>query len=326
MVQQGVIETGSAPSQPQQAPSILRMVNSAHKRLEHLLFNIHSEPNVQQQILEIAKSLILATNLNRQIALGCIFLNQTEGSYAVRHCVDSAVVALLLARELDKSPNEILTIMAAALTMNVGMLQHQEQLQSRLSAISDRDIALIHRHPQEGVNVLTQAGIDDADWLSFVLLHHENEDGSGYPSGKIGEEIPLSAKIISLADRYCARVSSRRYRKSLLPNEALSDILLSDYNSIDPMLTTCFIKVLGIYPTGATVRLKNGEIGVISDSGSSTNTPIVRALVGSNGAPLYPPAERDTSNEHYSISEMLTEEQAGVRFSMQQVWGEQARP
>jgi len=326
MVQQGVNETGSASSQPQQAPSILRMVNSAHKHLEHLLFNIHSEPNVQMQILDIAKSLIIATNLNREIALGCIFLNQTEGSYAVRHCVDSAVVALLLARELDKSPNEILTIMAATLTMNIGMLQHQEQLQSRLSAISDRDIALIHRHPQEGVNVLTQAGIDDVDWLSFVLLHHENEDGSGYPSGKIGEEIPLSAKIISLADRYCARVSSRRYRKSLLPNEALSDILLSDYNSIDPMLTTCFIKVLGIYPTGATVRLKNGEIGVISGSGSSTNTPIVRTLVGSNGAPLYPPAERDTSNEHYSISEMLTEEQAGVRFSMQQVWGEQARP
>ncbi|WP_292935231.1 HD domain-containing phosphohydrolase [Noviherbaspirillum sp.] len=306
--------------------SVLHLINRAHKRLEHLLFNLAGESDVQASVVDIARALTHATDLNPDIALACILLNQEEGSYAVRHCIDSAVVALLVARALQKGPAETLTIMAAALTMNVGMLPSQEQLQSRLNAISDQELALIHNHPQQGVDMLARAGVADPDWLSYVLAHHENEDGSGYPLRKTGDEIPFNAKIISLADRYCARVSSRSYRKSLLPNEALSDILLADHDSVDPMLTTCFIGVLGIYPTGAIVRLANGEIGVVAGKGGSPTTPVVHALIGPQGAPLSAPIKRDTANAQYTVREMLSEERAGVRFSMQQVWGDEARP
>ncbi|HEY0845943.1 MAG TPA: HD domain-containing phosphohydrolase [Noviherbaspirillum sp.] len=307
-------------------PSVLRMINTAHRQLEHVLFNLAGEADVQSRILDIARTLTEATDSNPDIALACILLNQDEGSYAVRHCIDSAVVALLVARALGQVPSETLTLMAAALTMNVGMLPSQEQLQSRLNAISDAELAFIHRHPQQSVDMLRAAGVSDEEWLSYVLLHHENEDGSGYPQGKKGDEIPLNAKIIALADRYCARVSSRSYRKSLLPNEALSDILLADHHSVDPMLTTCFIRVLGIYPTGAVVRLANGEIGVVAGAGSSSTTPIVHALIAPDGGPLMPPQRRDTGRAPYAVREMLSEERAGVRFSMQQVWGDEARP
>jgi HD-GYP domain-containing protein (c-di-GMP phosphodiesterase class II) len=310
----------------QQTPSVLHLINQAHKRLEYLLFNLNSEPDAQIRILEVARTLVLAADLNPDVALACILLNQHEGSYAVRHCIDSAIVALLVARALEKGPNESLTIMAAALTMNIGMLRSQEQLQCRLNAISDQEVMLIHSHPQESVKLLKQAGIDDADWLSYVLLHHENEDGSGYPYGKTGTEIPLDAKIISLADRYCARISSRSYRKSLLPNEALSDILLADHECVDPMLTACFIRVLGIYPIGTLVRLENGEIGVVVGKGDNATTPTVYALIGTHGLSLSTPIRRNTANEHYAILEMLSEEQVGIRFSMQQLWGDEARP
>lgn len=309
-----------------QPPSVLRQINQVHRWLEKLLFNLDHEPDAQNRILDVASKLRAAVDQNPDVALACILLNQDEGSYAVRHCIDSAVVALLVARALDKSPAETLSIMAAALTMNVGMLQNQEQLQNRLNAISDRELVIIHGHPQAGVNLLQQAGVDDPDWLSCILLHHENEDGSGYPFGKTGDDIPLHAKIISLADRYCARVSSRNYRKSLLPNEALSDILLVDHNSIDPMLTACFIRVLGIYPTGAIVRLANGEIAVVSGKGKSSTAPIVHALVSPNGMPLLPPSRRDTASKHYVIREMVSEDKAGIRFTMQQVWDNSARP
>lgn len=307
-------------------PSVLQMVNGAHRALEQVLFNLGGDADVQSRILDIARSLTAAVDANPDIALGCILLNQEEGSYAVRHCIDSAVVALLVARALGEMPSETLTTMAATLTMNVGMLPSQEQLQSRLNAISQAELAKIHQHPLQSVDMLRAAGVSDDEWLTYVLLHHENEDGSGYPHGRKGDEIPLNAKIIALADRYCARVSSRSYRKSLLPNEALSDILLVDHHSVDPMLTTCFIRVLGIYPTGAVVRLANGEIGVVAGKGSSSTTPIVHALVSQDGAHLPVPQRRDTGLQQYAVREMLSEERAGVRFSMQQVWGEEARP
>jgi HD-GYP domain-containing protein (c-di-GMP phosphodiesterase class II) len=318
--------TDAAQEDEHRTLSVLRLINQAHRRLEHLLFNLDSEADAQKSILDIATALTNAVDANPDVALACILLNQDEGSYAVRHCIDSAVVSQLVARAIGKGPRDTLITMAGALTMNIGMLGNQEQLQSRLNAISPREFALIQDHPQQGVNILRSAGIDDEDWLNCVLLHHENEDGSGYPFGKTGADIPLNAKIISLADRYCARVSSRSYRKPLLPNEALRDLLLADHKNVDPMLTACFIRVLGTYPIGAVVRLASGETGVVYGKGKSSTTPVVHVLAGPQGTPALQALRRDTGDDAYAIREMLSEGQAGIRFSMQQVWGEAAQP
>ncbi|HYD80093.1 MAG TPA: HD domain-containing phosphohydrolase [Paucimonas sp.] len=316
----------SDPTPEAPRPPVLRMINDAHRRLEYLLLNIERQTDAQSEILAVARSLSHAVELHPDVALACILLNQNEGSYAVRHCVDTAVVAQLVSTALHKGPHEILTVMAAALTMNVGMLQHQEQLQTRLNAISPQELAMIQEHPQRSVDLLRRAGVDNEDWLSYVLLHHENEDGSGYPFGKSAADIPLPAKVVSLADRYCARVSSRSYRKSLLPNEALNDILLADHQSVDPMLTACFIRVLGIYPTGAMVRLANGEIGAVTGKGESITAPIVHALVAADGRLLAQPVRRNTVHGEYAVREMLSEERAGVRLRMQSLWGDEAQP
>jgi HD-GYP domain-containing protein (c-di-GMP phosphodiesterase class II) len=318
--------TEAAPDHGRSPHSVLRLINHAHRKLEQLLFNLDSEADAQRSILGLATELGVAVDANPDVALACILLNQEEGSYAVRHCIDSAVVSLLVARALHAGPRETLTAMTAALTMNVGMLDRQEQLQSRLNAISGHELAQIHGHPQQGVDILRRAGIDDEDWLACVLLHHENEDGSGYPFGKTGDDIPLVAKIVSLADRYCARVSSRSYRKPLLPNEALRDLLLADHKNVDPMLTACFISVLGTYPIGAVVRLASGETGVVYGKGKSSTAPIVHVLRGPQPASSPQPLRRDTGDAAYAIREMLSEEQAGIRFSMQQVWGDAAMP
>lgn len=305
-------------------PSVLRMINEAHHRLDQLLFHIDEQTDAEGEVLAIARMVADATAHNPDIALACILLNQNVGTYAVRHCVDTAIVAMQVANALQKGPREILSVMAAALTMNIGMLREQEQLQQRVNAISQQDKAMIHGHPEHGVDILRRAGVTDEDWLSYVLLHHENEDGSGYPFGKGGDDIPLGAKVISLADRYCARVSTRSYRKSLLPKEALNEILLVDHESVDPMLTACFIGVLGVYPTGAAVRLANGEIGIVTGRGKNTNAPMVQSLRDGNGTDLSPPLRRDTARAEFAVREMLSDEQAGIKPQMHQLWGEQA--
>jgi HD-GYP domain-containing protein (c-di-GMP phosphodiesterase class II) len=309
---------------PKERPSVVRLISLAHKRLERLLFNVSNEADAQAKILEVAQAIAFAADLNSDIALACILHNQTAGSYPVRHCIDTAVVSLLIARSLKKTPDEIKALIGAALTMNVGMLKQQDRLHDIQGPLSEQDTSFIRNHPQQSVTVLRAAGIDNEDWLSYVLMHHENEDGSGYPLGKKGADIPLNAKILSLADRYCARVSERNYRKSLLPNAALRDILVGEKDTMDPMLATIFIKELGVYPTGTFVRLENGEVGVVTGKGSKTISPIVHALIGPRGAPLSFPIKRDTSKQLFSIREVLTEDQANVRFSMQQVWGNEA--
>ncbi len=318
-------DKANLPPKQIELPSVLRLINLANKRLERLLFNLNYEADAPAKLVEVAKAVNYAVSLNADIALACILLNQEAGSYPVRHCVDTAIVATVVARSMKRTPDEVATIAAAALTMNIAMLRHQEQLQHKQNALSDQEVKLIHSHPQQGMEMLQQVGVTNKDWLVYVLMHHENEDGSGYPLGKGGKDIPENVKIISIADRYCARVSSRSYRKALLPNAALRDILMADKKQIDPMLATCFIRELGIYPTGTFVRLENGEIGVVTGKGESTTTPYVHTLIGPRGAPLSFPIKRDTAKSLYSIREVLHEDQAGIRFSLQQLWGDEAR-
>ena len=252
------------PSRTREAPSVLRMIDLAEKRLERLLFGMGSEPDFPARLVEVATSVISAAELNSDIALACILLNQQAGDYPVRHSLDTAVVAILVAQSMNIARDKIVTLTAAALTMNVGMLRQQIQLQRKQEALSGEEIESIHRHPQEGVRMLEAAGVHDAIWLAYVMSHHETEDGGGYPAGLAGKDIPPGAKVLALADRYCACVSERKYRKSQLPGAALREIFLERGKSVDPALAAYFIKVLGIYPPGTLVRLNNGEIGVVT--------------------------------------------------------------
>ncbi|HUW50750.1 MAG TPA: HD domain-containing phosphohydrolase [Sulfuricella sp.] len=309
---------------PQEAPSVLRSINLANKRLDRLLFGLHNETDFPNKILEIAKIVTAAVDLNPDIAVACILLNQQAVPYPIRHCVDTAVVSILIARSMEIAREEILTITAAALTMNVGMIKHHAQLERKQYALSAELLGLIRQHPEDSVKMLESAGVRDPNWLAYVLAHHEVEDGTGYPFGKAGNDIPRPAKIIALADRYCACVSARDFRKSTLPNIALRDIFLDKGKGIDHLLTTYFIKELGIYPPGTFVRLNNGEIGVVSKKGEGAATPIVHALVGANGVPLALPIKRNTATETLAIKETLHESQANIHFSMQQIWGDEA--
>lgn len=320
----GALRDGKPAEKVIEAPSVVRTINAVRTELRRLVYNLETEANVQDQVISLAKKMGAAAFMDPDVALGCILLNQDE-SYGARHSVDTAVVSLLIARALKRPPDEMLLLAAAALTMNVAMLRQQEKLQEKNETLNAEEQEFIFQHPESGVRMLRSAGVDNEEWLSWVLHHHENEDGSGYPAKKTSADIPQNAKIISLADRYCARVCARSYRKSMLPNAALRDILVEGKSKIDQMLVTVFIKELGTYPIGTFVKLENGETAVVTGKGSTTTTPYVHSLIGPRGAPLSFPIKRDTQKPLMAIREVLHRDQVPVKFTMRHLWGEIAR-
>lgn len=304
-----------------ESPSVLFNINMAVKRLDVLLKNIHKFPNPRGSILEVVKLIRSAIRLSEDLALASIQLNHVSGGYGVRHCVDTAILAMIVAVSMKKSPQEIQDIGAAALTMNISMIELQEKLQVKKETLSDADKAAIHNHPISSIEILYEAGIEDTDWLMYVLLHHEHEDGSGYPVGNVKGEIPQNAKILSLADGFCARISSRGYRKSTLPSVALRDIFIENKAQVDSTLAANFIKVLGLYPPGTFVHLKNNEIAIISHRGADHNSSTAYSLVKPNGELFVAPVKRDTSVEAYKIAEAIYPIEADVHVNLQQIWG-----
>lgn len=311
---------------PRDMPSVLRMLNLALAQLQHALEDIVAGRGPAAiELDQIARQVIAAVDLDQEVALACIQLNQAAGAYPVRHGIDTAIVCLIAGRALKIPSPQLLSLLQAALTMNVGMLHQHERLRDLEAPLTPADHACIQGHPQAGVRLLREAGIADPDWLSYILQHHENDDGSGYPRGLTAAQVSEPAKLLALADRYCARVAPRAYRKAMLPNAALRDILMEGKRTVDTRLVTLLVRELGIYPIGSFVRLLNGEIGMVTRKGLNAATPYVHALVGPRGAPLDTPSRRDTKSDLHAIREVLSQEQAGVTPRLEQLWGAVAR-
>ena len=320
-------EPGAAPVGGRDQPSVLRLLNAAQRDLEAVLQRIATGApgNARGQLEQIAAQVTRAVVLNADIAVAAILHNPQAMAYSVRHSVDTAVVAQLVAYGLKKPQHELRTITLAALTMNAGMLGEHDALQCQAAPPSARQRELIRQHPQAGVVLLRQAGIDDEAWLECVLCHHEHEDGTGYPAVRRGAQVPEAARVIALADRYCARIVRRGYRKPMAPNAALRNILLEG-KTLGSLPAAVLIRELGIYPVGTLVRLQNGETGVVSRKGLHATAPWVTSLVGPRGAPLDPLVQRDTRNDSHAIRDVLVAPPPGVAFDPGQVWGPGALP
>jgi len=306
-------------------PSVLHSINVAVQRLGVLFKQIQKFPDAQSSILEIVKLLISAVNLDEDLALASIQRNQESGDYGERHSVDTAILSIIVAKTINKSDQEIQDIAAAALTMNISMRDLQERLHLKKDTLTDQEKIYIRNHPIDSINILFEAGIENSNWLLYVLLHHEHEDGSGYPVGNVKGEIPQNAKIVTLADGFCARIASRGYRKSTLPSLALRDIFIENKAHVDPALAAYFIKALGLYPPGTFVQLKNKDIAIISHRGGDHQSCVAHSLVKESGELYAVPVKRDTSLDAYKVVEAIHPVEADVHVNLQQIWGPLAR-
>ncbi|OFA05530.1 HD-GYP domain-containing protein [Duganella sp. HH101] len=332
LVERGSFEDHSGGQDAAREPdSALRKLNAASLALQTLLPSLAAHaapPDLRRRLEEVALLVADAVAVNVDAATATLLHNQTATPYAVRHSIDTAVIAQVLAKAKQLSPEDTLSLTLAALTMNVAMLAQHQRLQDSRAEPNAADRAALLAHPEAGVLLLRQAGISDQAWLDCILYHHENEDGSGYPLHKSGAQIPPLARLLALADRYAARVAERVWRKTLAPHAALRDLLLESNVTIDGNLVTLLIRELGIYPIGTWVRLINGEIGVVSRRGLQSTTPHVTSVIGPRGAPLELFLQRDTRGELHAIREVLgTAQVAALQappLRMEQVWGRTA--
>lgn len=311
-------------NEKERTPSALLHVKQAWHDFQALLADLENKPGQSQlanRIHAIAALLEEAIRINPDLILASMLFKQMVKQYALRHSLDAATIAILVAQNLGKPADEVRTIACAALTMNLGMLRLQDELQYSDDRPDEEQLSVIHQHPELSARILEQEGVSDTRWLDYVLHHHENVDGTGYPRGKAGESIPGNARLVSLADRYTAMLAPRAFREPLLPNEALGRLLLTREKAVDSLLVAQFIKTLGIYPPGMFVKLQSSETAIISHRGKNGAPPIAHSLIGPFGAQLPFPHKRDTSQDRYAIREAVPPPQGPVTFTMQQIWG-----
>lgn len=272
--------------------------------------NKKSKPGgIEKRCYDIAVQIQGLCDFNADMMLGALHLEDNQYPYIVRHPIHVAIIATIIAKHLNIPQKNMLILLSAALTQNVGMNMYQEQLQKQSQPLNEEQMNLIKRHPEDGVKILKSAGLTNALWLQIVKQHHEKIDGSGYPAGLKGKEIRPEARIIGLGDVYAAMITGRYYRVGLTAKESLRTIFAERGNLFDPKLTIIFLNELGIYPPGTFVKLKNGEAAIVIKRTEDPKSPVVSSIGDINGSMFIRPMTRQTLEDDFTVAGALNKEQ-----------------
>jgi putative nucleotidyltransferase with HDIG domain len=148
---------------------------------------------------------------------------EEKDPYTRGHSERVAAMAVQVARTLGVSEAEIEYLQFGSILHDVGKIGISESIVKSPKPLTNAEYKIIQKHPLKGVEILHPITFIK-DHMYLVRNHHERWDGKGYPDGLAGDDIPLGAQIVSIADAYDAMTSSRPYRKGLPPTQAVKEI------------------------------------------------------------------------------------------------------
>jgi putative nucleotidyltransferase with HDIG domain len=168
---------------------------------------------------------------------------ESKDSYTQGHCLRVADLSCAIARRVGLDDRRMFWFRVGALLHDVGKINIPPEILNKPGKLTAEEWALMRSHPEAGVELLR--GIDfPGDVLPIVLSHHERWNGSGYPRGLAGEDIPMAARVLGLADVYDALTTERSYKPGM-PHEVAMQVMRADSGThFDPELFREFEAVM----------------------------------------------------------------------------------
>lgn len=195
----------------------------------------------------------------------CIFLTQLKrkGNYLYDRALGTSIWATALARQIGLPKDRIEVITLAAMLCDLGKTKVSDRILLKKSSLTDEEFSFIKDHVH--VDDVDDENIEtlDLEVKEIIRNHHERHDGSGYPNGLAGEEIPVFARIVGLADAYDAMTNHRSYAEALSPYDAMRELYELRDIKFQAEMVEEFIRALGMYPVGTLVELNDGRVAVV---------------------------------------------------------------
>lgn len=207
--------------------------------------------------------------------IGIAEMVDARDSYAYRHSMEVARYANLIATKLGLPLEDVEMINIAGMLHDIGKIGTPDRVLHKPGALEGDERSVMELHPSDGAKVLQYFALfrPGAD---LVLYHQEHFDGSGYPQGLAGEQIPLGARIIHVADAYQAMTSDRVYRKALPVEEAIRRLKASAGTHFDPAIVEAMLDVLR--DQGSPVGGRQAAVAPVSepakDAGETRRTAV----------------------------------------------------
>lgn len=183
--------------------------------------------------------------------------------YTYYHSMNVAIYSALIGKWMDFSEEELRELTMAALLHDIGKSKVSNTILDKKTKLTREEYAIVKEHPYNGYLMIR----DDKNVVNnikeTILMHHEREDGSGYPQGLTGGDINYFAKIVAVADCYDALTSNRPYRDKISPFEAIGIFIKTGLEAYDIGVSMTFFKNIVNCYIGEKAEMNDGRIGEI---------------------------------------------------------------
>ena len=255
-------------------------------RVERQLSNavevLQLERGERDRLLDDGARFDSRAHLIRQLAMAL----DAQDPYTDGHSRRVARHAEMVARKMGLTREEIARIQAAAAVHDVGKLRVPPEVLNKPDKLTPEEFEITKRHSEQGAEIVSCLG--DAELTAIVRHHHERFDGTGYPSGLVGVEVPLGARIVAVADTFDAMTSVRPYRLATPHKEAMEALVEASGTQLDPAVVRAFLRcysnnrVLLVWALLAVSPQR--ALAVLRGKSPPAGNPSLGAIVGSTAA------------------------------------------
>lgn len=258
---------------------------SASETMAKVFGQLKTGGHLNIRVVQAAINPLIESVLRNNEAIASLIRMKKKGAYLYNHSLAVAVWAAILGRHLGLERRQLENLALGAALLDVGMASVDENISGSTDRLSAADQTEMRKHVGLGVDLLKLNKELPDEVVEMVACHHERHDGSGYPAGLDGVNIPMFGRIAGLVDSYDAMITPRPYAECRSSFEAIQELSDLKDQLFQGALVEQLIQAIGLFPTGSIVKLNTGEIGVVVKQNSARRLrPKVAAILDPTGS------------------------------------------
>lgn len=246
----------------------IKQAEQAHDSLqdgiEEVMGDLESGKHIDLRKLKDGVEAMIDSILRNPAAFTWLKEIKRRDSYAYQHAMGCAIWAAAFGRHLGLEKGELHELALGGLLCDVGKTRLPVELLAKQGRLEESEAMLVREHVEHSLRIVESTPGVSPRIVDMVACHHERHDGSGYPKGLKGTDIPIFGRILGLVDSYDAMTCVRPWAGSLSPHKAVAELYELRGKQFQAELVEQFIQTCGIYPTGSLVELSTGEVGVVT--------------------------------------------------------------